>query len=1008
MTITRILIVTLIGVTALVMTAFGVFEYSRQYHTRMDDLQAKLDSISAQLSVVLVNPMWTFNITDITKVIESFLKDKEVYAVFVEDEERFIGRTQDAAGNISPMPGRISYRRGFSSENDIFFKGEKIGVIGVSLTTIYVEKELRNILVYLLLSFFILNFLLVAITFSVLMRTVVTPLKIIENYAIKMSASAGMEDTCIPGQGFARELDNLKNSIQNMIGQLKNRYFELKKSQTALKETEQKYREIFDNAAEGIFQTTQDGRLITANPALAMIFGYDSPRDILESVANVANDLYVDSSKREEFLHIINSKKRIRHFETEAYRKDKSVISVSVTAHSVFDENTNFLYYEGMIEDITQKKKAEELKIAKDAAEATSRAKSVFLANMSHEIRTPINGIMGLTGLALKTDLTAKQQDYLEKIGSTTHDLLAIINDILDFSKIEAGELNMDHVVFALDDVWVSLSDIFAKKCAEKELEFRFSVEDDVPAGLVGDPLRVRQILINLTGNAVKFTQRGEIAIRVALAMKKRDRVMLKFSVRDTGIGIEQKNLAKIFTPFSQGEPFITRKYGGTGLGLSICKQLVEMMGGEIWVESKPGHGACFTFTAGFGLQSREQETEIVRPERILSKIINKGGLKGVRVLLVEDNSINSQIAAEILESQGMKVINAENGLEAVKIFSSPTDNGLLRFDAVLMDVQMPVMNGFEATRRIRQRESKDLRPKGLKELPRIPIIAMTAHAMKGDREKCIESGMDDYITKPIDPDRLFATMGKWISPGTDIIHLAEGEDKAVENRGAGVKDDDTDSGLLDIFAENSLPGINIAKGMQRLQGNKKLYVKLLHEFVLNHLNDIKKIRKALEEEDIQLAQRQVHTFKGVVKSMAADDLSAMAEDLEVAICQGKTLKGSFYDNAQKMFSTVVDSISKIQDSEKNEDKESYPAETSPDIGGITPVILEMYQLLQKNRIDADKYLSSMKAFLIPSGLGNFARELDVSLGQFDFKESRAVMEKIAGKLNISLERRDI
>lgn len=1003
MTITRILIVTLVGVTALVMTAFGVIEYSRDHTIRIDALRAKLDSITTQLSIALVNPMWTFNTTDITKIVDSYMKDKEVYVVFIEDEKGVIGRIKSGNGEAAPLHGRLFPKGKFFSEKEIFFKGEKIGVLGVGLTQEYMDKELRTSLLNLLSSFFILNISLVSILFFVLMRAVFNPLKIIENYAIQMSGSFGMEDIRINGHGFARELDNLKNSIQNMTGQLKARYHELKASQAALKETEKKYREIFNNASEGIFQTTREGRLILANPALAAMLGYDSSRELVDSVADIARDVYVDASQRDEIINIINNEKQIRHFETKMLRKDETVISVSISAHSVFDEQNNFMYYEGMVEDITQRKQAEELKIEKEAVEATARAKSIFLASMSHELRTPISAVMGLTSLALKTDLSDKQQDYLKKIESASRDLLGIINDVLDFSKIEAGELSMDRIFFPLEDVWVGLSDIFADKCAEKGLRLHFHGEDDVPSGLIGDPLRVRQILINLIGNALKFTQKGEIVVRAGLAMKSRNRVMLKFSVKDTGIGIDQKNITKIFSPFTQGEPFITRKYGGTGLGLSICRQLVEMMGGEIWVESKPGQGACFTFTACFGLQSRGQEPESPRPDE--RRIAGKGGLRGARVLLVEDNSINRQIATEMLENKGIIVENARDGREAVRLFSSRAADSLLKFDAVLMDVQMPEMNGFEATRKIRQWESKNPRADGVERASGIPIIAMTAHAMMGDRETCIISGMNDYITKPIDHNRLFGTLRKWIVTGSGRVHPIEKGGEVAEQSTVAIKERESDAGAVDFFGPKTLPGLDITKGIERLQGNKSLYFKLLHEFVQDHANDIEKIGRALQEEELEVAQRLIHTFKGVAKSIAAVDLSAVAEDIEGAIKKGKPVKDSLLDTARMMVAEIAESIARLKDPRDEGPGEPCVDGPSADFGEITRLILEMYRLLQKNRIDADKYLSRLKAILIHAGLGTLARELEISLGQFDFKGARAGMEKIAAELNISLER---
>lgn len=300
MTLTRILIITLVVVTSLIMTAFGAFNYYHDYKSRIHDLQGKLNSITTQLSAALVNPLWTFNDIDTANILESFMMDKEVYVVFVEGDKHITGRKKDKNGISIPLESREFPRGNFYSESNILFKGEKIGLLGVCLTDQFMKKELQASLLSLLSSIFALNVALVSISFVVLMKTVFTPLKIIEDYAIRMSAYSGIEDTHIQGHGFARELMNLKNSIENMIHQLKKRYLELQRSQTALKETEKKYREIFDNASEGIFQSSRNGRLITANKALATIMGYDSAQDILHSISNANNDFFVESSKRKE------------------------------------------------------------------------------------------------------------------------------------------------------------------------------------------------------------------------------------------------------------------------------------------------------------------------------------------------------------------------------------------------------------------------------------------------------------------------------------------------------------------------------------------------------------------------------------------------------------------------------------------------------------------------------------------------------------------------------------
>jgi signal transduction histidine kinase/DNA-binding response OmpR family regulator len=553
----------------------------------------------------------------------------------------------------------------------------------------------------------------------------------------------------------------------------------------------------------------------------------------------------------------------------------------------------------------------EDLNEARNEAEDATKAKSEFLANMSHEIRTPMNAIMGMAHLAMKTDLTAKQYDYLKKVDISAKSLLGIINDILDFSKIEAGKMDMESVDFQLEDTLDNISTLVGIKTQEKGLELLFKTDPTVPTALVGDPLRLGQILINLSNNAVKFTDTGEIVVSTELVKKDGAQVTLEFSVQDTGIGMTEKQAAKLFQPFAQADSSTTRKYGGTGLGLTISKRLAEMMDGEIWVESEQGRGSTFSFTANFGLSelrgmkvlvvddnatSRDifqemlesfsfevsvaasgqegiaelesagkdkpfelvimdwkmpdmdgieasqqikdhkslskippiimvtaygreevmQQAEKVGLEGFLLKPVNPSMLfdsimqafgeavpetsrvaqrheqeaealkhiRGAHVLLVEDNEINQQVATEILEGAGLNVTLATNGQEAV---NAVKEN---KYDAVLMDVQMPVMDGYTATRTIREWELKATEPKDKNQdsalSPQssdLPIIAMTAHAMAGDEDKSLQAGMNGHVTKPIDPDQLFATLQKWIKPLAErtVVQKSQIRDEPAE-----------------------------------------------------------------------------------------------------------------------------------------------------------------------------------------------------------------------------------
>jgi len=623
---------------------------------------------------------------------------------------------------------------------------------------------------------------------------------------------------------------------------------------------------------------------------------------------------------------------------------------------------------------------AADLEIAKHAAEAATHAKSDFLANMSHEIRTPMNAILGMTHLALKTNPSPKQADYLNKIKAAAQALLGIINDILDTSKIEAGKLNLETIDFRMEEVLDSVSTIVSQRAQDKNLEFLIASDPGVPTNLTGDPLRLGQILINLVNNGIKFTERGEVAVTIALQERFQQRVRLKFSVRDTGIGMTAEQSSRLFQAFSQADTSTTRKFGGTGLGLSISKRLVEMMAGTIWVESLPGTGSTFHFTAWFGIgsdekpkrfipdlagvralvvddnaQAREILTEALKlfalraesvasgedavraiaaadtqdPYRLVlmdwhmpgmdgleaSRIIKRdhrlqhipkmvmitafgrqdvltsaveagidgyllkpvnasllydtlvelfgiappgeyaraaakpGGHEpnatGIRILVVEDNEINQQVARELLESAGAIVTVARNGEEAVKLLTPA-------FDIVLMDLQMPEMDGYEATRLLRSDPC----------FREIPIIAMTAHVLAEERHRCLEAGMNDHVSKPIDPDALFATLARWTK---SLPRQSEPSDAI-------------DGGLPEIA------GVDIDGALRRVAGNRRLYRDLLQQFAARESNAPERISAALQSGDVKLAERIAHTVGGVAANIGIPGVQAAAERLERAL----------------------------------------------------------------------------------------------------------------------------
>ena len=380
---------------------------------------------------------------------------------------------------------------------------------------------------------------------------------------------------------------------------------ERKRVEQELRQAEAKYRSIFENAVEGIFQTTPDGRYISVNPALARVYGYATPDALISTLTDIRGQLYVHASSRDEFARLLQEHSTVSGFEAQVYRHDGQVIWITETARAVRDASGALLYYEGTVEDITERKRAEEeLQKAKAAAEAAAQAKSAFLANISHELRTPMNGIIGTTELALNTDLTPEQREYLTIVKDSADSLLELLNDVLDFSKIEAGKWDLESIDFSLRDELGVAFKTLAIRAHGKGLELAYHIPAAVPDALLGDPGRLRQIVVNLVGNAIKFTAQGEVVMHVTVEWHTENDVALHFAVTDTGIGIPPDKQQLIFTPFTQADNSTTRRFGGTGLGLAISARLAAMMGGNIWVESAVGQGSTFHFTARFGFQS--------------------------------------------------------------------------------------------------------------------------------------------------------------------------------------------------------------------------------------------------------------------------------------------------------------------------------------------------------------------------------------------------------------------